>query len=433
MLNRGLTGRSHGNRTARVLVVGTTPDYVDLLRCKHPGQCLFLTESALRLHAIEPSPDDDEEVLFRADKQLSSIELLRRFQDHHGIKIVGVVCFDCESMPLTALLAGQFGLPYPSREAIDRCRNKRRMKQYWTADGVPSARFSIINQAEQAGVFFRQIGGPCILKPLSGSGSELVFRVAHEADCRRLFHELVAELKTRRSAPLFRSCREGRTHLLMEEWIEGTEFSCDFVVERGRVCVLRVARKYPRRSGPAGTTEAYELSPDLPNTCRVPRLAPLLLQAASSLGIERAICMADFIVNGDRLVFLELTPRCGGDCLPALLEKACRFDILGFALRFARGSADRAVARITAPTVALRLFAEQSGTLESARTEALCADRRVLSVRLTRRIGTQVTLPPRNYDSWVLGHVIYRPTPGRDVATQNAELVALLQTRIVAK
>lgn len=74
-------GRSNTKRRSRVLVVGTTPDYVDQLLRAHPDECLFLTESRLRFDAKEPQPNDHEEVLYRRDKQLSAIELLKRHQE----------------------------------------------------------------------------------------------------------------------------------------------------------------------------------------------------------------------------------------------------------------------------------------------------------------------------------------------------------------
>ena len=417
----------------RVLVVGTTSDYVDLLRRTHPDECLFLTESRLRLQAKEPQPDDPEEVLYRGDKQLSAIELLKRHQERYGIKIVGVACFDCESMPLASLMAKRFGLPYPSSGAVERCRNKKLMKQRWSADGTSSPQFAIVCRPDEAVEFLRHIGGPCVMKPLSGSGSELVYRVETEPDCRSSFDTIIDGLNVRRSAPLYRSCREVRESVLMEECVQGDEFSCDFLVEQGRVRVIRLARKYLRRTGPSGIIEAYELSPDLPVACRDARLTPWLLRAVSSLGINRAICMADFIVRDDQPVFLEVTPRCGGDCLPSLLKTACDFDVLGLAIRFARQAVDKVVVRVKESTVALRLFADRAGTLEWIDTAALVTDRRVLSLVMTRRLGEQVNLPPIDYDSWILGHVIYKPEPGRTVAEQNDELSSLLKMRIAEK
>lgn len=422
---------SEPNGPSRVLVVGTTPDYVDLLRRDHPEECFFLTESRLRLHAKEPSPVAREEILYRGDQRLSAIDLLQRHHDRYGIQVAGVACFDCESMPLASLIAKRYGVPYPSSVAVDCCRNKRRMKQLWRAGGTPSPRFSIIRHWEEAVEFLRQTGGPCVMKPLTGSGSELVFRVENEADCRLLFGRIRAGLSARRTAPLYRTCREGRASVLMDEWVEGDEFSCDFLIDKGRARAIRVARKHLRRNGPPGVIEAYELSPSLPDACHAARLEPWLLGAASTLGIDRAMCMADFIVRGNQPVFLEVTPRCGGDCLPALLKTACDFDILGLAIRFARGNVDKAGVRVTESTVGLRLFAEREGTLVRTETAALEGDRRVLAVVLARQPGDHIRLPPLDYDSWVLGYAIYKPEPDRGVAAQNDELRSLFHTKIV--
>ena len=428
--HRRLNGRPKTKVRERVLVVGTTPDYVDLLRRDHPDDCLFLTDSRLRLRAREPRPDDREEILYRSDRQLSAIELLKRHQDRYGIKVVGVACFDCESMPLASLIAKGLRLPYPSPESVDRCRNKRRMKEFWRTGGTPTSRFAVVSRFEEAIDFLHYIGRPCILKPLSGSGSELVFRVEDEADCRRSFEDIDTGLAIRRTAPLYRSCREGRASVLMEELVEGEEFSCDFIVEKRRVRIIRLTRKHLRRGGPVGTIEAYELSPNLPDACRESRLAPWLLRAASALGIDRAICMADFVVRDGQPVFLEVTPRCGGDCLPSLLQTACGFDVLGLAIRFARDAHNSRAISVNESTVALRLFADQAGTLESTDPALLLKDRRVISVALNRQLGTQIKLPPVDYDSWILGHAIYRPDPGRSVREQNNELTSLFQIKI---
>ena len=427
---RRSNGRSKPNARERVLVVGTTPDYVDLLRCEHPDECLFLTESRLRLRAREPQPNDREEVLYWGDRQLSAIEVLKSHQDRHGIEVVGVACFDCESMPLASVIAKRLRLPYPSPEAVNRCRNKRRMKEFWKTGETPTPRFAVVSGFEEATEFLQYIGGPCMLKPLSGSGSELVFRVEDEAECRRSFDNVIAGLTMRQTTPLYRSCKEGRVSVLMEELVEGEEFSCDFMVEKGCVRIIRLTRKHPRCNGPAGTIEAYELSPNLPDACRDSRLTPWLLRAASSLGINRAICMADFIVRKGQPVFLEVTPRCGGDCLPSLLKTACGFDVLGLAIRFAREAVDRCAVRVNESTVALRLFADRAGTLKYTDSTLLLKDCRVIDVSLTRQPGDQVRLPPLDYDSWVLGHVIYRPESARSVPEQNDELKSLFQMEI---
>ncbi|MBN1855047.1 MAG: ATP-grasp domain-containing protein [Pirellulales bacterium] len=429
----GLSPRETFEGRSRVLIVGTTPDYVDLLRRSHPKKCLFLTESQLRLRAKEPRPGDDEEVLYRWDKQLFAAELLRRHQDRHDMKIAGIACFDCESMLLASRIARKFHLPYPSPAAVSRCRNKYQMKQAWEAGNIPIPRFSVARRSEDAIDFFHEIGQPCIMKPLSGSGSELVFRIDNEIDCLRIFDKILAQLKTMRLAPLYRSCKEGQESILIEECVDGQEYSCDCLMEEGQVHILRLTRKYPLRNGPFGTTQAYELSPDLPEICQDSRIGPVLMDAATSLGFDRALYMVDFLVRDDQPVFLELTPRCGGDCLPFLLRTACDFDIFDLALRFARGSIGNVPICRNTSAVALRLFADRAGRLEATDLSDVLGDPRVLSATVIKQPGDLISLPPDNYDSWILGHIIYRPDQRRAVAEQNEEMTSLFRMKIIEK
>ena len=54
------------------------------------------------------------------------------------------------------------------------------------------------------------------------------------------------------------------------------------------------------------------------------------------------------------------------------------------------------------------------------------------SVRLIRHPQQTITLPPQDYDSWLLGHVIFRATPGDSLPSQCRELAARLDLRIEA-
>ena len=49
-------------------------------------------------------------------------------------------------------------------------------------------------------------------------------------------------------------------------------------------------------------------------------LHPQLKSAAQAVGLTRALCMVDFILQANELVFLEIAPRPGGDC-PAVASQ----------------------------------------------------------------------------------------------------------------
>ena len=80
--------------------------------------------------------------------------------------------------------------------------------------------------------------------------------------------------------------------------------------------------------------------------------------------------------------------------------------------------------------VGLRLHADRAGSIRQISTARLEKDGRVKTIHLIRKGGHQVTLPPEDYDSWYLGHLIFVPEAGRDVEEQCLELRQLLTLEI---
>jgi len=407
----------------RILVVGTTPDYVEWIDDHCPGRALFLTDPTLRRNAREAPPDSRSEVL--AD--LSGAESVWRKLDGHidrcDIHLVGVVCFDDESMALAANLADRLNLPYPSERSINLCRDKFRCKQAWASVGVPTARAGMVESLADASSFLSELGRSCVLKPLTGAGSEFVFHCCTEAETQDAVKTIRQGLHRQRDNRLYTGAGSS---ILAEEFIVGEEFSCDFMIDDHRVTIIRLARKILLHDGPSGTVLGYVVPAMMPPLLLPSDLANVLGRAASSLGLSRALCMADFIVReGGCPVLLEVAPRPGGDCLPHLLRHAAGIDMLKLTLDFAEGRSIMPPAgEDWTPMVGLRIHARREGVVRSVDVEQVRNDPRVREVRIIRQAGHNVVLPPEDYGSWLLGHVIFRPTPGLDVEAQCHELLA---------
>jgi uncharacterized membrane protein len=80
------------------------------------------------------------------------------------------------------------------------------------------------------------------------------------------------------------------------------------------------------------------------------------------------------------------------------------------------------------PSVGLRLHASQSGILKKIDSHQLQSDARVSEVHLTRQPGHLIKMPPDDYDSWLLGHIIFEPDGASEVESQ---CLALLDKLIV--
>jgi len=407
----------------RVLVVGTTPDYVDWIRKSCPGRALFLTEPAVRRSAQEPCPQPAEEILCNLSNYDAVRRALEQHLDREGLRLGGMACYDCESMELAAVLACGLGLPYPSVEAVNNCRDKYLSKILWQKHGLQTPEVKQVRSAAEAAEFFHKLDGPCVLKPLSGSGSELIFRCDEARACEKSFQDIKHGLQQRRTNRLYKSFFADDPVILAESLVNGDEYSCDFVIEDRRVEIIRLTRKILSPGKSFGTAQGYYLPASLPAEINEQDLLQTLYRSAAALGLERAVCMLDFMLCRGRMVLLELAPRPGGDCLPSLLRWGRGLDMLKLLLDF---SQQRPLGLKPASdlhdVIGLRLHAHQGGIIKKIDAGRLQQDARVHEIHLVRKAGDAVKLPPEDYDSWLLGHIIFEPYAVGEAAAQCREL-----------
>jgi biotin carboxylase len=419
------TSRPPAPSNTRVLVVGTTTDYIAWIQSTCPRQALFFTDPEVRRTAVEPCPTAEDELCGNLSDYRRACQLIEGHLNKYGLVLEGIACFDCESMELAAVLANHFGLPYPSVQAVRNCRDKLQAKRLWRAHHLNTPPATVIGSADEAVDFFRAVGVPVVLKPTSGSGSELVFKCMDTPSCVHSYRLIRRALKQRRTHRLFRPRTPAACSLIMAEgFSDGAEYSCDFFVEDGRAHTIRLARKIKAQGEPFGTIMGYLLPTQLPATVSKDRFNRILYQSAAALGIEHAVCMLDFIVSRGDIVLLELAPRPGGDCLPFLMRHGYRLDMLKLQLDFSRQKTPPLTPLAAKKSlVGLRLLARRSGTLKGVDFSALKNDPRVLVIQLIRQPGHRITLPPADYDSWLLGYMVFAPDDKTDVTTQCSALL----------
>jgi biotin carboxylase len=106
------------------------------------------------------------------------------------------------------------------------------MKSVLHAAGVPCARHQLVDSADEAVIFAKQVGFPLVVKPPAGAGAKSTLRLDDVENLRVWLH----------SAPP----RPDRL-ALMEEFLTGDEGSYDSVMVDGKWSVRRHgARLYPR-------------------------------------------------------------------------------------------------------------------------------------------------------------------------------------------
>ncbi len=418
-------------KTKKVLVVGTTSDYIQWIRESCPGRALFLTDPKIRAQAQEETPCPAEEILCRLNDVAEVKQALDLHLDQWDQEITGVACFDCESMETASGMAAHLGLDYPGLGAIRNSRDKYISKQIWQENGIACPRSMPVSSVDDLLGFMETIQTGLVLKPFFGSGSELIFRCTTLKECEQGFKILSEGLAERSLRPLFQK-KSSHGHLMLaEELIEGIEFSCDFIVENGSVSIIRMTRKIPAVDRPFGSILGYVIPSSLPRGADLHPLEQTLLKGATSLGIYRGICMVDFMVREGQPLLIEMTPRPGGDCLPFLLLEAGNLDILSLALDFAEKK-PVVLERpdLFKPHMGIRILARTNGVLKKIDSRELCLDPRIRSLHFIRKPGHRITLPPEDYDSWLLGHMIIQIDPEESPEDQSLLLANRLSVEI---
>jgi biotin carboxylase len=342
-------------------------------------------------------------------------------------KVDAVVAVDAAMLPLAARLAAELGLAHNTVEALAAAADKASQRRLWSQAGVSQPRFHVIADASDERCLLeaaRALGFPCVVKPVSLSGSRGVLRVDDDAGL------LAAIVEIR--VILGEVGREGQEPILLEEYVPGWELSIDGLLADGSFAVTAIFDKPDTPDGPT-FEETLLITPSrLPG----PTLAAaieLAQRAADALGLRHGPIHAELRIDARagraRPAMLELAARSIG----GLCSRSLRF-LDGISLEMmillnALGS-DVEPARPPGAAGVLMLPVERAGRLESVggREEAL-AVAGITGLSITIPMGEAVRPLPRG-DRY-LGFLF---AEGSDVAEVEQALRAArcrLQTLIV--
>jgi biotin carboxylase len=87
-----------------------------------------------------------------------------------------IVAVDEEGVMAAALGAERLGLPHNPPDAVARTRDKAALRRAFAQAGVPQPRFALLDAGADVAAVAREVGLPCVVKPLSLSGSRGVIR-----------------------------------------------------------------------------------------------------------------------------------------------------------------------------------------------------------------------------------------------------------------
>ncbi len=221
----------------------------------------------------------------------------------------GIVAPDDYTVELGAKIAARLGLPHNSPEAVKTARRKDLARQILKKNGVPVPEHTTINLNDD---IKSQIKGlplpyPCVVKPVSLSGSRGVIRVDNQSQlitaCQRI-SKIVAHLNN----------VEEKMTLLVEQYIPGIEVAVEGFLQNGQFKLLTLFDKPDPLEGPY-FEETYYITPSRLSAASQRLVTNRVAQACQAYGLTTGPVHAELRLWQDEAWILEVAARTiGGEC-----------------------------------------------------------------------------------------------------------------------
>lgn len=205
---------------------------------------------------------------------------------------------------LTAKVAERLGLRGVPYEAALRSRNKDLAREAYALHNVPSARFKRVRTHKEAEAAAEEIGYPVVLKPTNAASSQNVYFISNATELQRAM-DIIVEFKV---TYLNFQVRE---EYLIEEFLEGPEFSVELFVSDGEPIFSTVTEKIT-----SPLPYFVEIVHTLPTPSYVDReqeIVQTAVQALRAIGISNGPSHVEVKLTDKGPRIIEVNGRPGGD------------------------------------------------------------------------------------------------------------------------
>lgn len=309
-------------------------------------------------------------------------------------KIDGVIhpCSEV-SMNVMGRINDELHLSGISKEQAIRATNKHLMREAFEKGGAPSPKSILTESAEDAWNHLQNdFDTDAILKPSRNSGSRGIAKVTRNIskdEFVKLYNIALEESRDK--------------SVLIEQFIEGPEFSIEIIVWNGTVNVLTVTDKKT-----TGAPHFVELGHNQPS-CRTVEEVEVLKAAAiagvKALGVNNCACHAEAKLQDGKAYLMEIGARMGGDFISTVLTRlSTGVDMIAAAVNCALGIEPVLEPTTEKHSVCIRYFCPKPGKLMSISNTEVLEDSRVYEWEIYHNVGDMI--PEVTSSLCRSGHVI---------------------------
>lgn len=298
----------------------------------------------------------DVDVPIEIDLNNEEVVLEKCLELANQLDIISVFTMNEYRIPLASKISEALQLTYQlPYEASLRCRNKKLARQKLNEAGVGEVQYRLVTSESDLESELQGMDFPLIVKPSNDSGSKNVYLCKSESEISTAIKHIVQSKKNIVGQSI-------DTDILIEEFLDGPEFSIESVTVNGQTIILGITKKlvtpYPL---------SIEVGHDFPAALDLDEgkeIRSLVKESLAILGVDFAVTHTEVKLTNKGPRIVEVNARPGGDEIPHLVKAVTGIDLksLAFLVTLGKGIDSLDLSSSTVPSASIRfLLANQEG------------------------------------------------------------------------
>ena len=264
-----------------------------------------------------------------------------------GIDAIATIASDLATVTVN-YVAEKLGLPGNSLECTKKSTNKYEMRKAFKEAGVATPGFEIVSSSKDIEKI-SDMEYPLIVKPTDRSGSRAITKIYKKEELEEAISKAIENSFEKKA--------------IVEEYIEGNEFSAEGITYNGEHKFLTITRK--ATTGAPNFIETGHIEPAGLSKDMEEKIYKELTKALTALEITNSATHSEFKItpNGDVRI-IEIGARMGGDCIGSdLVQISTGYDFVKMVIDVAMGNKP-SFEKVTEPKIAVIRFIFNKKDLE---------------------------------------------------------------------
>lgn len=239
-------------------------------------------------------------------------------------------------------LSNEMGLLANSNKCIVASTNKYEMRKTFDDAGVAVPRFCYADLETDLSTIRDAMNLPVIVKPTDRSGSRAITKLDNWDGLGQAIEGAVSESFEKKA--------------IIEEYLEGEEYSCECISFKGVHHFLAITKKFT--TGNPHYIEIGHLQPSMLDDSVIERVKQVVFKALDALDIKNGASHSEFKVDKNgKVSIIEIGSRMGGDCIGSdLVPISTGYDFMKMVIQVAMGEKPDLASKSNMKVAAIRFI-----------------------------------------------------------------------------